>query len=92
MIFGNFFCYIAGMKFTRDFIKEQIELAVSQNPGKRAISITLQTAEPRRVFIISYDAVSGQIMRMLERVGRTTGSPVDIKNILKATRAKPAHR
>lgn len=80
------------MKFTRDFIKAQIELAVSQNPGKRAISVTLQTAEPRRVFIISYDAVSGQITGMLERVGRTTGSPVDIKNILKATRAKPAHR
>ena len=61
------------MKFTRDFIKEQIELAVSQHPGKRAISVTLQTADPRRVFIISYDAVSGQIMGVLERVGRKPG-------------------
>lgn len=92
MIFGNFFCYIAGMKFTRDFIKEQIELAVSQHPGKRAISVTLQTADPRRVFIISYDAVSGQIMGVLERVGRTTGNPVDMKTILETTRAQPAHR
>lgn len=80
------------MKFTIDFIKEQIELAVSQNPGKHAISVTLQTADPRRVFIISYDAVPGQIMEVLERVARTTCNPVDMKTILETTRAKPAHR
>ncbi len=84
--FDGDFVYGENMKITKDYIKEQIDAAVSQKPGHRSIGVVLKTSDPKRSFLISYDAHTQEIKGIWEKLGRTSGHPVDISVVLKASR------
>ncbi len=76
------------MKFTKEYIKEQIDIAVSQKPDQRSIGIVLKTADPKRSFLITYDSHDKAIKGVWERLGRASGHPVDLNAVLSAERPK----
>lgn len=82
------FRYDKNMKFTRPYIKEQIALAIEQQPGKRGITIRLYTDDSRRSFLLSYDTHTNEITGLLECIGRASGKPTDIKTVLKSNRSR----
>ena len=66
-------------KFTIDFIRSKIEDAVQQNPGVRALNISIQGEF--YTYMISYDAVDRTVSGVIMQHGHKR-KPINLTDIL----------
>lgn len=66
-------------KFTIDFIRSKIEDAVQQNPGVRALNISIQGEF--YTYMISYDAVDRTVSGVIMQHGHKR-KPINLADIL----------
>ena len=66
-------------KFTVDFIREKIDAAIQQNPGVRALSISIEGKF--YTYMISYDTVDRTVNSVIKQRGHTC-KPINLADIL----------
>ncbi len=72
------------MKYTREYVKEQIDKAAAADPERRTVCVTLVTDDPKHEYMLSYDKQTRTVQGVIEKIGKTRKIPRSLSDILRS--------